>query len=252
MAKNPKMVMCRNCGALMAANAKLCPACGAKNKKPFYKRVWFLAIVVIAAAGIIGSVGRNQKESAVDETSAYLWSGSFTAPKAAKDAETREDAKRSDKPTEESGKQSAEPEESAEETRRDADPKPEESAEETRRDADPKPEESAEKTRQDADPKPEETQTEESKPEDGGIDPDFKAAMDSYEAFVDEYIAFMKKLEDNPSDLELLADYADYLNRYAEAVSNFEKWDRQEMNAEETAYYIEVQTRVNKKLLEIS
>lgn len=85
---------------------------------------------------------------------------------------------------------------------------------------------------------------------DGGLDPDFKAAMDSYESFMDEYVAFMKKYEANPSDLGLLTDYANYMSKYADFVENFEKWEDEEMNAAETAYYIAVQTRVNKKLLE--
>ena len=36
-----KMKKCDTCGAEIAENAKRCPACGAKNKKPIYKRVWF-------------------------------------------------------------------------------------------------------------------------------------------------------------------------------------------------------------------
>lgn len=85
-----------------------------------------------------------------------------------------------------------------------------------------------------------------------GLDPDFKAAMDSYEKFMDEYVAFMKKYKDNPSDLGLLADYADYMSKYADFVEDFEKWEDEEMNAAETAYYIEVQSRVSKKLLEVA
>jgi len=84
----------------------------------------------------------------------------------------------------------------------------------------------------------------------GGLDPDFKAAMDSYENFMDEYVAFMKKYKANPSDLSLLTDYADYMSKYADFVEDFEKWEDEEMNAAETAYYIEVQSRVSKKLLE--
>ena len=44
----------------------------------------------------------------------------------------------------------------------------------------------------------------------GGLDPDFKAAMDSYEKFMDEYVAFMKKYSANPTDMSLITDYADY------------------------------------------
>ena len=82
------------------------------------------------------------------------------------------------------------------------------------------------------------------------IDPEFKAAMDSYEEFMDEYVAFMKKYKANPSDLSLLTDYANYMSKYAEFVEDFEKWEDEEMNAAETAYYIDVQARVSKKLLE--
>ena len=86
----------------------------------------------------------------------------------------------------------------------------------------------------------------------GGLDPDFKAAMDSYEKFMDEYVAFMKKYSANPTDMSLLADYADYMSKYADFVKDFEKWEDEEMNAAETAYYIEVQSRVSKKLLEVA
>lgn len=84
-----------------------------------------------------------------------------------------------------------------------------------------------------------------------GMRPEFKAAMDSYEAFMNEYVDFMKKYSKNPGDLELLADYADYLSKYSEFVDDFEKWEDEEMNTAETAYYIDIQARVSKKLLEI-
>ena len=37
--------------------------------------------------------------------------------------------------------------------------------------------------------------------------------MDSYEAFVDEYVAFMEKYNNNPSDIGLIADYASYMKK---------------------------------------
>lgn len=97
--------------------------------------------------------------------------------------------------------------------------------------------------------------TEESKKDtssDNIINPDFKAAMDSYEKFMDEYVAFMKNYTENPTDLGLLADYADFMSKYADFVEDFEKWEDEDMNAAETAYYIDVQARVSKKLLEIT
>lgn len=83
------------------------------------------------------------------------------------------------------------------------------------------------------------------------IRPEFKEAMDSYESFMDEYVAFMNKYSANPTDLNLLADYADFMSKYADFVEDFEKWDDANLNAAETEYYIEVQARVNQKLLEI-
>ena len=85
-----------------------------------------------------------------------------------------------------------------------------------------------------------------------GMRPDFKAAMDSYEAFMNEYVDFMKKYNNNPSDAELLSDYADYVSKYTDFVEDFDKWEDEEMNNTEAAYYIDVQARVSKKLLEIS
>lgn len=87
--------------------------------------------------------------------------------------------------------------------------------------------------------------------DDGTINSDFKAAMDSYEAFFDEYIAFMKKYsESDGTDLDLAADYISYLDKYSKFVEDFEKWDDEELNDAEMIYYLEVQTRVSKKLLE--
>lgn len=81
---------------------------------------------------------------------------------------------------------------------------------------------------------------------------DFKDAMDSYEAFMDEYVAFMKKYSDNPSDVSLLADYTKYMSKYADMVEKFDKWESEDLNDAELAYYIDVQARVSKKLLEVA
>ena len=75
--------------------------------------------------------------------------------------------------------------------------------------------------------------------------------MDSYEAFIDEYVAFMKKYSDsNGTDMSLISDYSKQMTQFDDANKKFEKWNDSNMNAEESAYYIQVQTRVNKKLLE--
>ena len=88
--------------------------------------------------------------------------------------------------------------------------------------------------------------------DEGGLDPDFKAAMDSYEDFMDEYVAFMKKYNENPTDLTLIGEYSEFMTEYAQFAEDFAKWENEEMNAAETAYYLEVQSRVSQKLLEVS
>ena len=40
-----KLKTCPVCGKEMAAGAKACPSCGAKNKKPIYRRWWFWVLV---------------------------------------------------------------------------------------------------------------------------------------------------------------------------------------------------------------
>lgn len=86
----------------------------------------------------------------------------------------------------------------------------------------------------------------------GELRSEFKAAMDSYETVMNEYVSFMKKYKANPNDMNLLADYATYMSKYAEAVDKFNKWESNDLNAAETSYYIEVQARVSKKLLEVA
>ncbi len=84
------------------------------------------------------------------------------------------------------------------------------------------------------------------------IDADFKAAMDSYEKFFDEYVAIMKKYKNNPTDMSVLLDYTKYVGQYADMVQKFSDWEDEELNAAELNYYIEVQARVSKKLLEVA
>lgn len=85
-----------------------------------------------------------------------------------------------------------------------------------------------------------------------GIRPEFKAAMDSYEAFYDDYCDFMKKYEKNPSDLTLLSEYSDMLLKSQEMNEKFEEWDDEDLSNEELKYYLDVQTRISKKLIEVA
>ena len=83
-----------------------------------------------------------------------------------------------------------------------------------------------------------------------GISPEFKTAMDSYEEFFDEYIAFMDRYShsDNPSGM--IMDYSAYMMKYADTMKKLEEIDTEKMTVQEQTYYIEVMARIQKKLLE--
>ena len=50
----------------------------------------------------------------------------------------------------------------------------------------------------------------------------------------------------------LAAQYTDFVSKYADAESKFDALENDDLNDAETTYYIEVQTRINNKLLEIN
>lgn len=83
-----------------------------------------------------------------------------------------------------------------------------------------------------------------------GLRADFKKAMDEYEDFYDEYCRFMKKYKANPTDLTLLTEYTNMLTELGEMDEAFKKWESEELNDAELAYYLEVSSRITKKLLE--
>lgn len=74
---------CKTCGAQISANAKTCPKCGAKNKKPIYKRAWFIILIVIIIGGAIGAgasggSGDTSKDTAKVEDTAKIEYTAYT------------------------------------------------------------------------------------------------------------------------------------------------------------------------------
>ena len=84
-----------------------------------------------------------------------------------------------------------------------------------------------------------------------GMRPEFKEAMDAYEAFYQEYCEFMKKYQENPMDLTLLAGYADMITKEQEMTSALDKWKSDDMNDAEMKYYIEVTARIEKMMIDV-
>lgn len=81
------------------------------------------------------------------------------------------------------------------------------------------------------------------------IRPEFKEAMDSYEEFFDEYVEFMKKYSESGYSISMISDYTQFMSQYTETMEAMGQLGEKEMSTEETAYYLEVTTRINQKLL---
>lgn len=84
------------------------------------------------------------------------------------------------------------------------------------------------------------------------IRPEIKEAIDSFEAFIDEYCAFMVKYsESDGKDLSALADYANFIAKLADMESKMDKLE-EDFTEAESYYYAEVSLRCSQKLLEAS
>jgi len=85
-----------------------------------------------------------------------------------------------------------------------------------------------------------------------GIRPEFKEAMDSYEEFFDEYVAFMKSYMDSDDPLSMMTEYTQMMEKFVKTMSKLEEIDEEELSDAEALYYADVMLRINQKLLEVS
>ncbi len=84
-----------------------------------------------------------------------------------------------------------------------------------------------------------------------GVSPAFKKSMDDYAAFMDKYVDVMKRYKASPSDAKVMAEYAEFMKKYAEFTESIKKVDQSSLSAADAAYYLEVTSRVTKKLAEL-
>ncbi|MBT1174643.1 permease [Bifidobacterium sp. LC6] len=82
----------------------------------------------------------------------------------------------------------------------------------------------------------------------GTSDSDFKAAMDSYEKTMNDYVDFMNKYNSEGKPVSMLVDYTKWMKQYNDTMQKFDALNDGSLTDEELQYYIEVQTRVNEKL----
>ena len=88
----------------------------------------------------------------------------------------------------------------------------------------------------------------------GDVDPQLKAALDSYEKFIDEYVKFLKTYTQSSDPMAMLAEYTQYMTKYSELVQKLSELDQMQgqMSQADLAYYIDWNARIQKKMLEIS
>ena len=93
---------------------------------------------------------------------------------------------------------------------------------------------------------------EDSEDESDGVTPELKAFLDSYEAYMDEYIEFMTLYKENPTDIAYITQYATMMTKAAEFANAIDEYDTEEMSEADQAYYLEVMARVNQKMIDAS
>ena len=89
-------------------------------------------------------------------------------------------------------------------------------------------------------------------PDTGAVRPEIKTALDSYEEFFNNYVSFMKRYKESPDDLGVITEYATYMASYTDMMSKLSQLENDNLNSAELAYYLEVHTRINNKLLEVA
>jgi uncharacterized protein (UPF0212 family) len=78
---------------------------------------------------------------------------------------------------------------------------------------------------------------------------DFRAWVDSYEEFMNEYVDFMKTYDQ--SDTAALLQYGQLMAKYADFAEQTDNLNEEDYSTEDWAYYMQAQARVLQRLSEI-
>lgn len=82
---------------------------------------------------------------------------------------------------------------------------------------------------------------------DDTIRPEIKEAIDSYEAFFDEYAQFMASYDS--SDLSALTGYLSMMEQYNDTMQKLDALEDADLTSAELTYYTQAMTRIDQKLL---
>lgn len=278
-----KLVICKNCNASILKKAKVCPNCGVKNSKPFYKKGWFIFIIVIAVFVFLVTITGGKEYENIIWDSLEL-SQMLPTPEL-KDGKIKGEVNYDNEEylSLNLAKMSKEDYQlyviNCKDIGFDVDSEKTSSYYSAynndgyqlqlsyyENDKEisvslSSPEELKDVATDHINDKEDIDENKREEPDDSdndsllidGMRPEFKSAMDSYEKFFDEYIAFMEKYsESDGTDLSLITDYADFMNKYAEYMEELEAWEDEDLNEAETIYFVKVQNRINEKLLEVA
>lgn len=109
-----------------------------------------------------------------------------------------------------------------------------------------------EEDNEEEEPESQEPESSETAKDNDGVDPELKAFLDSYEAYMDEYIEFMKKYQSDPNNMvSMLKEYSEMMVKYADFAEKVDAYDTDKMSPADAKYYIEVTSRVTQKMMGI-
>ena len=211
-----KFMLCKKCNATIPKGINMCPACGAKVKKSFFKRLCSLIVIVLVIVIVANLLKDEEKEKSYSNKSDdWTYDTDFYVEK-------------SDETTEKIQKDT-----SNDET---------EILIET-------------ETLVETEEETEAAIVAETVSENilvDGMRPEFKRAMDEYEAFFEEYCEFMTEYAESGNSIKMLAKYTKMMMQYEETMSAMEAWESEDMNDTELMYYLDVTMRIEQKLLSVA
>ena len=82
-------------------------------------------------------------------------------------------------------------------------------------------------------------------------DTDFREMIDSYEAFMNEYVDFMKEYKNSDDTMGMLTEYTEIMAKYSDWVKKIGEVDQSSLSADDLAYFLEVTGRVTEKLASV-
>ena len=84
-----------------------------------------------------------------------------------------------------------------------------------------------------------------------GVTPEFKAQMDEYEVFFDEYVEFMQKYAASDNPVALMSEYLEFMQKYTKAMEALDAIDESTLSDADSLYFAEVTLRIDEKLLSV-